>query len=49
LDKPICTQKAPYVTDVEEGKTHYYCTCGKSEKKQSCDGKQKDTEFSTTA
>jgi len=49
MNKPICTKKAPYVVEVEEGKTYYYCTCGKSEKQPFCDGAHKGTEFSAHA
>lgn len=49
MDKPICTQKSPYVVDVEAGKTYYYCTCGKSAKQPFCDGAHKDTCFKAHA
>lgn len=49
MDEPICTQKAPYVTDVEEGKTYYYCTCGKSAKQPFCDGSHKGSAFTARA
>lgn len=49
MTKAVCTQKAPYVTDVEAGKTYYYCTCGRSEKQPFCDGKHKGTSFSAMA
>ncbi len=44
MDKPIVTQKAPFVLDLEPG-TYYWCSCGKSEKQPFCDGKHKGTEF----
>ena len=37
------TQKAPYPTDVEAGKTYYWCACGLSNKQPFCDGSHKDT------
>jgi len=49
MNTPICTQKKPYVVEVEEGKTYYYCTCGKSAKQPFCDGTHKDTKFSAQA
>ena len=49
MDKPVCSQKAPYVMDVEEDKTYYYCTCGKSEKQPFCDGAHKGTNFKAAA
>lgn len=39
-------QKAPYGVDVTEGKTYWWCSCGKSQKQPFCDGSHKDTEFS---
>jgi CDGSH-type Zn-finger protein len=49
MDEPVCTQKAPYVADVEEGKTYYYCTCGKSAKQPFCDGTHKGSAFTAHA
>ena len=31
--------------DVEQGKSYYWCSCGKSSKQPFCDGSHKDTEF----
>ena len=36
---------APIVVDVKEGKSYYWCTCGKSSKQPFCDGSHKGTEF----
>ena len=36
---------APIGVDVEEGKTYYWCTCGKSSKQPFCDGSHKGTDF----
>lgn len=46
MSEAVCTQKAPYVIEAEEGKTYYYCTCGLSENQPFCDGKHKGSEFS---
>lgn len=43
MDEPICNSKAPYAIDVEEGKTYYYCACGRSQKEPFCDGSHKGT------
>lgn len=40
---PIVAQKAPYAVDVEEGKSYWWCTCGKSEAQPFCDGKHSGT------
>lgn len=45
MSEAVCTKKAPYVVEAEEGKTYYYCTCGLSDNQPFCDGKHKGTEF----
>lgn len=42
-DAPIIAQKAPYPVDVTEGKTYFWCSCGKSQNQPFCDGSHKDT------
>lgn len=44
MAEPVCTQKTPYVLDLEAG-SYYWCSCGKSENQPFCDGSHKDTEF----
>jgi CDGSH-type Zn-finger protein len=46
---PQCPQKTPYAVQVEEGKTYYWCACGRSENQPFCDGSHKNTEFSPVA
>ena len=31
--------------NVEQGKSYYWCSCGKSSKQPFCDGSHKETEF----
>ncbi|MEM9426524.1 MAG: CDGSH iron-sulfur domain-containing protein [Pseudomonadota bacterium] len=38
-------QKAPYPTEVEDGKTYFWCACGKSATQPFCDGSHKSTDF----
>lgn len=45
MSDPECPQKAPYAVEVEEGKSYFWCSCGKSQKQPFCDGSHKDTEF----
>lgn len=45
-DTPIVAKNGPYPTDVEEGKTYFWCSCGKSSKQPFCDGSHKDTGLS---
>ena len=40
---PVCAQKAPYPTEVEEGKSYYWCACGLSKKQPFCDGSHAGT------
>lgn len=45
-DTPEIAQKAPYPVEVENGKTYFWCACGKSAKQPFCDGSHKGTSFS---
>jgi CDGSH iron-sulfur domain-containing protein 3 len=45
----VIAQKAPYVVDVEEGKTYYWCSCGRSQKQPFCDGSHKETSMQPLA
>ena len=42
-------QKGPYAVDVVEGKTYYWCACGRSNKQPFCDGSHKVTAFEPVA
>ncbi|WP_291737552.1 CDGSH iron-sulfur domain-containing protein [Leisingera sp. F5] len=44
-DTPEIAQKAPFPVEVSEGKTYFWCACGKSQKQPFCDGSHKGTEF----
>ena len=35
------------VVEVEQGKSYYWCSCGKSSKQPFCDGSHKGTEFNS--
>jgi len=41
----MTTQNAPYPVEVEEGKSYFWCSCGKSQKQPFCDGSHKGSEF----
>ena len=45
----ICAAKKSAPVDVEEGKTYYWCSCGRSKSQPFCDGSHKGTEFSPVA
>ena len=44
-ETPIIAQKAPFPVDVSEGKSYFWCACGKSANQPFCDGSHKDTGF----
>ena len=49
MAKPERAGDAPIGVDVVEGKSYYWCTCGKSSKQPFCDGSHKGTEFTPLA
>jgi CDGSH-type Zn-finger protein len=42
-------QRSPFVAQVEEGKTYYWCACGKSASQPFCDGSHQGSAFSPKA
>ena len=46
---PVIAARAPIGTDVEAGKTYYWCSCGKSAKQPLCDGSHKGGDFTPQA
>jgi len=44
-ETPNIAQKAPYPVQVEEGKSYFWCACGKSAKQPFCDGSHKGSDF----
>jgi CDGSH-type Zn-finger protein len=48
-EQPVVAGKASMPVEVTEGKTYYWCSCGKSEKQPFCDGKHKGGAFSPIA
>ncbi len=44
-DTPVIAQKEPYAVEVTEGKTYFWCACGKSSKQPFCDGSHKGSDF----
>ena len=38
-------KNSPYSINVEEGKSYYWCSCGKSANQPFCDGSHKGSEF----
>ena len=46
MSDPVVAQKAPYEVEVEEGKSYWWCACGRSKTQPFCDGSHKGTGFS---
>lgn len=44
-DTPEIAQKAPFAVEVEQGKTYFWCACGRSATQPFCDGSHKATEL----
>ena len=45
MDSPVIAQTSPFPIEVEEGKTYFWCACGKSKNQPFCDGSHKGTKF----
>ena len=45
MKKGISAGNAPIGVDVLEGKSYYWCSCGKSSKQPFCDGSHDGSEF----
>ncbi|WP_050604770.1 CDGSH iron-sulfur domain-containing protein [Ruegeria sp. 6PALISEP08] len=44
-DAPNIAQKSPFPVEVIEGKTYFWCSCGKSSRQPFCDGSHKGSGF----
>lgn len=47
--EPIIAKKGPYAVELEEGKTYYWCACGKSASQPFCDGSHKGSDITPKA
>ncbi|MGF1474878.1 MAG: CDGSH iron-sulfur domain-containing protein [Geminicoccaceae bacterium] len=43
MTEPVIAQKGPYVVKVLEGKTYFWCACGRSSSQPFCDGSHQGT------
>jgi CDGSH iron-sulfur domain-containing protein 3 len=41
MEQAKVAQPAPYLIEVEAGKTYYWCACGQSQNQPFCDGSHK--------
>lgn len=48
MTEPIIAQKSPFATEVEAGKSYFWCACGKSANQPFCDGSHTGSEFTPT-
>jgi CDGSH-type Zn-finger protein len=46
MAEPTIAQRSPFRFDVTQGKSYWWCACGRSKKQPFCDGSHKGTEFS---
>ena len=45
MTEPVIAKKEPAAVELEEGKTYYFCTCGRSAKQPFCDGSHQGSAF----
>ncbi len=45
MSKGEIASKEPIKVEVEDGKSYFWCTCGKSQNQPFCDGAHKGTDF----
>lgn len=45
MTDPVRAADTPFAVEVEEGKSYFWCACGKSAKQPFCDGSHNGTEF----
>jgi len=45
MEKAVIAQKSSYPTEVEAGKSYWWCACGRSKTQPFCDGSHKGTSF----
>ena len=49
MSEPVVAGTKSIPVDVEEGKTYYWCACGKSQTQPFCDGSHQGTDFTPVA
>lgn len=49
MSEPLVAKTGPYEVKVEEGRTYYWCACGRSAQQPFCDGSHSVTQFQPIA
>ena len=44
-EEAVVAKRGPYAVDVEEGKTYWWCACGRSQNQPFCDGSHEGTQL----
>lgn len=45
MSEALSPKNGPYAVEVEEGKSYYWCSCGRSKSQPFCDGSHSGTDF----
>lgn len=45
MSEAVVAQKTPIMVEVEEGKSYWWCACGRSQNQPYCDGSHAPTDF----
>lgn len=45
MSDPVRAADTPFAVDVEDGKSYFWCSCGKSTKQPFCDGSHQGSDF----
>ena len=48
-EEAVIAEKSPFAVELVEGKTYYWCACGRSKNQPYCDGSHQGTGFEPVA